>query len=279
MKRWLSNLLIILFAGIFLVSGYFLLNYFIQSRQQQTQFEDLASIMNQATVPTEASAQLVPVSPGETIAPTQPLLVPVTDPETGMTREVLPEFAQLYEMNSDIVGWITVDGTKINYPVMQTPNSPDYYLKRDFEKNHSAHGCIYAREVCDVFAPSDNIVLYGHRMKDGSMFSDLSQYARKSFCDEHPYIRFNTLTDYGTYEVAFVFTIASNMDTPFQYHQFVDATSPEQFDSFVENCRTYSLYDTGVDVNYGDKLITLSTCEYSQVNGRLVVVARLVPES
>lgn len=279
MSRWLRNILLVIFLGIFLVSGYLLVDYFLESRTQQAQFDDLAALMEQATASTQAPEEAAPVSPDAPTAPSepaQPALVPVTDPKTGETIEILPEFVPLYEINSDIVGWITIDGTKVNYPVMQTPNSTDYYLKRDFEMNYSAHGCIYAREVCDVFAPSDNITIYGHRMKDGTMFSDLAKYTKKSFWEEQPYITFNTLKEHHTYQIAFVFTIASNMDTPFQYHQFVDAADQTHFDAFVENCRAYAIYDTGVDVDYGDKLITLSTCEYSQVNGRLVVVAKRV---
>ena len=274
MKPWLRTLLIVVFAVIFIISGYFLLDYYIASHKQKAQFSQLADLMEQtsgtnARTPTDPDAQQpIPTSP----------YVEVTDPETGEIVEVLPEFAQLYPMNNDIVGWIRIADTNIDYPVMQTPDTPDYYLYKDFNKEYSRHGCVYIREACDVFAPSDNLTIYGHRMGDGTMFNDLHKYEKKSFWEEHRYITFNTLTQYATYEVLFVFRIESSFDSPFQYHLFVDATHQDHFDSYIENCRAYALYDTGVDAQYGDKLITLSTCEYTHVNGRFVVVAKKISE-
>ena len=283
MKRWLSNLLIVIFACIFLVSGYFLADYFLESGKQKSEFDNLAAIMEEATVPTQPPREDVivsaPDSPTEPTVPVQPLLVQLTDPETGETVELLPEFAELYTMNNDIVGWISIDDTNINYPVMQTPNNRDYYLNRGFDEKYSRHGCIYVREECDVFAPSDNLTIYGHRMGDGTMFNDLHNYAKQSFWEEHRYITFNTLTAHHTYEILFVFRIESSQDSPFLYHLFVDAADRDHFDSYIENCRAYALYDTGLSAEYGDKLITLSTCEYTRVNGRFVVVAKLMTDS
>ena len=282
MKNWLRTVLMVVFAGIFLVSGYFLLEYYLESKTQKDQFHDLAVLMENPSVPTAPADELpqdIPTDPvtQETLPPSP--YVEVEDPETGELVELLPEFAKLYTMNNDIVGWITIDGTNINYPVMYTPESTDYYLYKDFEKNYSRHGCIYVREACDVFAPSDNITIYGHRMGDGTMFNDLHKYAKQDFWQEHRYITFNTLKQRQTYEILFVFRIESSVDEPFQYHLFVDAADQDHFDSFIENCRSYALYDTGADAQYGDKLITLSTCEYTRVNGRFVVVAKLLPEN
>lgn len=282
MPRWLRNSLMILFAAVFLVSGYFLLDYYLDSKTQKDQFRDLAALMESATVPTSQPEESIILpsagadAPAVPTEPAAPLLVPVTDPETGETVEVLPEFAELYAMNNDIVGWISIEGTNVNYPVMQTPGRVDYYLNRDFDEAYSRHGCIYVREECDVFTPSDNVTIYGHRMGDGTMFNDLHKYANKDFWEEHRYITFNTLTQHRTYEIMSVFRIESSLDSDFLYHLFVDAADQDHFDSYIENCRAYALYDTGVDATYGDKLITLSTCEYTRVNGRFVVVAKLV---
>lgn len=277
MKRWLTNILIVIFAGVFLVSGYFLLDYFLESGKQKSEFDNLAAIMeHSSTAPDETTATLPGTNTPAESEPATPLLVPVQDPETGETVEVLPEFAELYVMNNDIVGWISIDDTNINYPVMQTPDSTDYYLYKGFDKEYSRHGCIYVREVCDVFAPSDNVTIYGHRMGDGSMFNDLHKYAKKDFWENHRYITFNTLTERHTYEILSVFRIESSLDSEFLYHLFVDAADQDHFDSYIQNCHAYALYDTGVSASYGDKLITLSTCEYTRVNGRFVVVAKQV---
>lgn len=283
MKRWMSNSLIVVFTMVFLVSAFFLGRYWLESRQEKNLYDDLAQIMEQAK---PAAPQSKPIKPAAPIDPTGPEdsipettepaseLVTVTDLVTGQTVQVLPEYAQLYEMNSDLVGWITIDGTTVNYPVMQTPDRTDYYLYRDFERKDSSHGCIYAREQCDV-NNSDNVVIYGHRMKDGSMFNNLLFYKERSYYEDHKYIQFNTLTQRRTYEIVAVFTTVAT-ESGFGYHLFNDAADAADFDAFMAQCKVMSLYDTGVDAQYGDKLITLSTCEYSRDNGRMVVVAKQI---
>ena len=200
----------------------------------------------------------------------------IQDPKTGEIISVLREYETVYLMNTDMVGWMRIDDTKVNYPVMQTPDWTDYYLHRNFEKEYSAHGCLYVREVCDVEHPSDNLTIYGHKMKDGSMFAPLFDYKEKSFWETHKTIHFDTVTEHHTYEIFSVFVTTASVGQGFPYHEFVDAADAAQFDDYVANCKQLALYDTGITPQYGDKLITLSTCEYSQVNGRLVVVAKRV---
>lgn len=273
MKKWIYNALLILFALVFVVSGGLLARYYIDAHNQSSRYEDLSSLHDVQLTPRPAPT--VPSSDAQT-QPTEPALVEVTDPDTGETLQILPEFAALYKLNSDIVGWLKIPGTVIDYPVMQTPDSPDYYLERNFDRENNSHGCIYAREQCDVFAPSDNVTLYGHHMRDGSMFAQLDKYRDPQFRQENPYIYFDTLTQLRTYEVMAVFVTTASIGEGFYYHAFVDAQTPEEFDQFVHQCQALSLYDTGVTAGYGDKLICLSTCEYSQTNGRLVVVAKQI---
>ena len=126
--------------------------------------------------------------------------------------------------------------------------------------------------------PSDNVVIYGHHMKNGSMFADLEKFKSKEFWQEHKTISFSTVTDRYEYEIVAVFKTVVYTDSPdsFKYYHFVNAETPEDFSAFIEKCRELSLYDTGVSAEYGDKLITLSTCEYSRTNGRFVVVAKRI---
>lgn len=280
MKRWLSNLLLVLFAGVFLVSAFFLGRYWLESRQEKERYDALAQIVEQAkpTKPTKPPVQQqAPIDPeAPTQEATEPVseLVEVIDTNTGTHAWVLPEYAELFAMNPDMVGWIVIEDTTVNYPVMQTPDRTDYYLYRDFYKKDSKHGCIYAREQCDVNT-SDNVVIYGHRMKDGSMFNNLLHYGKFDYYESHKYIQFDTLTERHTYEILAVFkTVAT--ERGFDYHLFNDAADAADFDEFVAECKALSLYDTGVDAQYGDKLITLSTCEYSQDNGRMVIVAKRI---
>ncbi len=279
MKRWITNILLVVFIAVFVISSGFLVKYFLESHQQQDAFNNLADIMNSATTPSTPAQSADPDAPvsttpdGEEIPVTISPYVQVENPNNGEMVEMFPEFAELYAMNSDLIGWITIEDTSINYPVLQSLHSKDYYLRRNFYGEHSNHGSIYAQESCDVFHPSDNVVIFGHRMSDGTMFYDLLKYAKKSFWEDHQYITFNTLREKHTYQVCYVFKIASGLDTPFPYHQFVNALDAGEFDQYIDNCTAYQLYDTGIVPTYGDKLITLSTCEYSQVNGRMVIVA------
>ena len=264
MKKWLRISLIILFSAVFLVSAYMIYDYYANSHKQAETFDQLAQMVQQATPPAPAATQ--PDEPMETNAD-----VPVpTEPQP------LPEYVAVSQLNPDMIGWMAIEGTKINYPVMQTPDRIDYYLHTDFYGNYSSHGCLYAREQCDITLPSDNITIYGHNMNDGSMFAGLSKYRNKSFWEEHRYITFDTLTEHHTYEIFAVFRTTASKGEGFTYHQFIDAKNPEEFDTYIADCKAIDLYDTGITPVYGDKLITLSTCEYSQKNGRFVVVAKRI---
>ena len=179
--------------------------------------------------------------------------------------------------NSDLVGWISIPGTRIDYPVMQTKDNPNFYLKHAFDKSYSSYGVPYMQENCDV-GISDNLVLYGHHMNNGSMFSDLCKYESEDFYQEHKTIRFDTLDSFGDYEVIAAFKTVAYSEEGFKYYHFVRAEQEEDFDEFIAKCKELALYDTGVTAEYGDQLITLSTCEYSRTNGRMVVVAKLLEE-
>lgn len=277
MKKWIYIGLIVVFAAVFLISGWYLLDYFVKSEKAENEYAELAQIVEEARQDNPR-----PGKPGEvpqveqTPEETKDPWIYVQDPETGEAVAVLPEYSQLYTMNNHMVGWIQIPGTKINYPVLQEPEHTDFYLKRNFYRDYSDYGAIYVKEDCDVERPSDNVTIYGHRMNDGSMFAELHKFKEEAFYREHPYIYFDTLTEYHTYEIVSVFLVSSTVTNTFQYHMLVDARSQEEFDEFISQCKERDLYDTGVSAVYGDKLITLSTCEYSNYNGRLVVVAKQV---
>ena len=179
-------------------------------------------------------------------------------------------------MNNDMAGWIRIEDTQINYPVMYTPDNPDYYLKHNFYKESSAYGVPYIAEHCDPMEPSDNVIIYGHHMNNGSMFAGLMNYEDRDFYERHKTVRFDTLTETAEYEVIAVFKTTVYDDTGFKFYLFSHAETEKEFTDYVEQCRELALYDTGVTAEYGDKLLTLSTCEYSNTNGRLVVVAKKI---
>ena len=178
--------------------------------------------------------------------------------------------------NPDMVGWIKINGTNINYPVMQTKENPDYYLNHDFYKNESVYGCPYVQANCDVKTPSDNVIIYAHHMNDGSMFANLELFRNKDFWSSHKTISFDTLDTKANYDILAVFAIPVDQDdkNSFKFYEFINSYDPDHFSTFVAKCKALSFYETGVSAKYGDKLLTLATCEYTNENGRLVVVAK-----
>lgn len=281
-KKLLYILLILLLLGVFFYSSFRLWDYYSESHETQSQYDALSEMVQQAR-PTEGAdlptfdwSQYSDMDDEQIIEMPESPYVTVTDPETGKPVVMLPEFQELYAINRDIVGWISIEDTSIDYPVVQRRDAEDYYLYRDFYGNRVARGCIYVREACDVFAPSDNLVLYGHMMNDGTMFADLARYTGKAFWQEHQYIRFDTLRSRNLYQVVCVFKTTASQGEGFSYHLFNDARSEADFEEFWAGCLENALYDTGLEAQYGDKLISLSTCEYTQTNGRLVIVAKRV---
>jgi len=188
---------------------------------------------------------------------------------------MLPEFRELYERNPDIVGWLKIDGTRIEYPVMQHPQDAEYYLNHDFDKKENKGGLPFLDEHSRING-SDILLIHGHHMKSGWMFKDLMKYKEESFYKEHATFQFSTLYEKEEYEIIAVILsqVYRKSDDVFKYYQIEKVRTPADFDAYVRNIQELALYDTGVTPRHGDKLIVLSTCEYSTENGRLAVVAR-----
>lgn len=193
------------------------------------------------------------------------------------TPAILEKYAAFYEKNSDMIGWLSIEGMVIDYPVMQCEDD-EYYLHHDFYGNEDKYGCLYVRAKADVNTPGTNFIIYGHNMKDGSMFGDLDLYRDESFYLEHSRISFDTLYEERTYEIVAVFLsqVYNSDEDVFKYYQFYQADTQEEFDYFYKNIKKLSLYDTGVSAEFGDTFLTLSTCAYHVEDGRFVVVARKI---
>lgn len=261
MKKKICVILIAVLVAVLGTSTFFIIDHYKESNKQAALYGELAELVD-AAAQTDAATE-----PAEQI--------PYSE-----EKMLLPELAELYQQNGDLVGWISIADTNINYPVMQSVNEPNFYLKHGFDKEYSDYGCPYVQEDCDVQEPSDNLVIYGHHMSNGSMFAHLEKFKSKDFWSEHRMITFNTLTDKQEYEIVAVFRTVVYTDSPeaFKFYRFIDAESANEFDDFIAKCKELSFYDTGVTAEYGDKLITLSTCEYSRNNSRLVVVAKRITE-
>ncbi len=193
-------------------------------------------------------------------------------------NEKLQKLQELNNMNNEIVAWIDIPETKISYPVLHADNN-DFYLTHDYNKQYSESGSLFLDKDVDMSKPSSNFLIYGHRNKNGLMFEELINYKDKEFYENHKNINFTTLNEDTTYEIMAVFysrVYYKRETNVFRYYYFIDANSKEEYDEYVKNSKEASIYDTGVDAEYGDQLLTLSTCEYSQDNGRFVVVAKKV---
>lgn len=205
-----------------------------------------------------------------------PVIHYTAEPE-AVEREVLDEYKNLLNKNKKLIGWVKIDDTNIDYPVMQTSDN-EYYLDHNLNQEYDKNGSIFMDKDCDVLKPSTNFILYGHHMKSGQMFGKLDLYSDESYYQEHPYIQFDTIYEKGTYQVMYVFRsrVYSEEEIVFKYYQFIDALSEQEFDSYMQEMAAMSLYDTGVTAQYGDHLLTLSTCDYQEKDGRFVVVAKKV---
>lgn len=175
----------------------------------------------------------------------------------------------LINRNSDCIGWVRISGTKIDYPVMQTKNNPQYYLRRDFNKQYSYLGTPFMDSRCEINY-DNNLIVYGHNMKDGKMFADLLKYREKAYCRKHNIIHFITENGVQKYEVIAVCKVKSDDE----WYNYTCQTDKESFNNLISHIKDKSLYQTDDSAEYGDHFLTLSTCEYSQTNGRLIVIAK-----
>lgn len=197
--------------------------------------------------------------------------------EAKEAPDILEEYKNLHNKNKKLIGWIKIDDTNIDYPVMQTVNN-EYYLNHNFNQEEDRNGCIFMDYQCDVIEGCDNMILYGHHMQSGKMFGSLNKYSKESYYQEHPKIQFDTIYEKGEYEIMYVFRskVFSEEEITFKYYQFINAGSEQEFNSYMNEMAALSLYDTGVTAVYGDRLLTLSTCDYQESGGRFVVVAKRV---
>ena len=190
---------------------------------------------------------------------------------------ILMKYETLYNKNRKLIGWLKIEGCDIDYPVMQTSNN-EYYLDHNYNQEYDKNGSLFLDKDCDAAFPNDNMIIYGHHMKSGKMFGNLNYYSKESFWEDNKEFTFDTIYETGTYAVMYVFRskIYSEEEIVFKYYQFIDATSENEFNSNMEEMANMSLYDTGVTASYGDRLITLSTCDSSEEDGRFVVVAKKI---
>ena len=241
-----------------LCMGYVFFYYYLYERNSN-EYEHLASLKE------------------ETVASDSQVHINYTKEEEKKDLVVLEKYKKLFSQNKSLIGWIKIDDTNIDYPVMQTVNN-EYYLDHNYNQQYDKNGSIFLDKDCDITNPGCNMIIYGHHMKSGKMFGNLQLYSNREYYEKHPYIQFDTIYEEGRYQIMYVFRsrIYNEDEIVFKYYQFFEASTPEEFDSHMNEMAKLSLYDTGVRATYGDKLITLSTCDNSEQDGRFVVVAKKI---
>lgn len=201
--------------------------------------------------------------------------------DTQVTEEKTEKMLQLEELqkeNNEIIGLLEIEDTNINLPVCQATDN-EFYLTHNYKKEKATGGSLFLDKDFDLINGSSNYLIYGHRNKQGLLFEDLLKYTKEDFYNNHKTIKFTTNKNDSVYEIISVFysrVYYKKEQNVFRYYYFVDAADEQEYNDFINNCKKSSIYDTGVTASYGDQLLTLSTCEYSQEDGRFVVVAKKI---
>lgn len=261
MKKVLKTVLILFFAAIFIVSAALLGMLYLSNLREREISESVSGlIVDVSPTPEQTAAQ--------TAAP-EPTPTPV-----------LEKYSEVYAQNNETIGWVTINDSVIDYVVMQTPDDPEKYLHIDYFGNYSGNGTLFLDYRDDIWT-SDNLIVYGHHMKDGDMFGTLIYFAQEGWWQTRRYITFDTIYEERTYEIigAFYARLLNSDEEGFRYYDFIDAQSEEEFNEYMDFIEANRCYDTGVTAEYGDQLLTLSTCAYHTTNGRFAVVAKLISDS
>jgi len=259
-QRTRKNILILVLsvASVSLIVTFFL--YYYKTDRTEKRYQELSGLVGSEAMSGGESGYTATITEDGTVVP-----------------EVLDMYKTLYNSNKNLIGWLKIDDTNIDYPVMQCGDN-EFYLTHNFDSEEDVAGTLFLDCNCDVINGSDNYIIYGHHLQSGRMFSSLVNYEDQSFYESHKYIIFDTIYEQQVYQVMFVFRsrVYSEDEVVFKYYQFIDANSEEEFNSYMLEMENIAFYDTGVRAFYGDSLLTLSTCDYHEDNGRFVVVAKRI---
>jgi sortase B len=194
------------------------------------------------------------------------------------TLTVLPEYEDFLAQNPDLVGWLTIQGTKVDYPVVQKAEDNEYYLNHSFDGSEDSAGTIYVDYRSDIVNPTTNTMVYGHNMKNGTMFGSLKNYLQEDFFKEYRYIQFNTIYEHRLYQVVSVCLseVAYQDDDSYRYYNFIQANNMEEWQAFVNNVDSLAIYQSDVSLSPEDEILTLSTCNSYTEDGRLFIVAKRI---
>ena len=264
-KAWPKRIVLILSLCVLAACAVYLGKYFYESCRAANDIEEIRELVDEGGGGDAPKEEAQPEPEAEPEEPQQERYA-----ENGM----LLGYYNAYRKNSDMAGWVSIPGTKIDYPVMHKAGDNEFYLHRNFDKEYQYSGLPFIDGDCDLSLPSDNIIIYAHNMRDGSMFAHLLDYEDRDFFEAHPKVKFDTNYKRGEYAVFAVFSTKVGAPDEFKYYSKTMFKDKNDFEEYVKEAKERSFYDTGVDVSYGDALLTLSTCSYSRSNERTVVMAK-----
>ncbi len=268
------NVSLIILAGVLVVLGIFMGRELLQDGQSRENVAALQEFVSAAPEGETVTTSELPDRPQTERPPeTETVEGAFTEPLSPERRE---KYWQLYQRNNDFCGWLTIPETVVDYPVMHRSDDNDFYLSHNFDREPDVNGLLVLDKRCSADGQEDHLLIHGHNMKSGFMFGALKNYKDPAYVREHPIVRYDSLFDSRNYEIFAVFLSSTNLaDTrDFHYYDYIEIDSKESFDAYVSAAKQQSLYPTDVSVEYGDDLLTLSTCDYTRDNGRLVIVAR-----
>lgn len=208
----------------------------------------------------------------------QPKKKQTNEQTASAVPEILEEYRPIQKENSDFAGWIQIEGTHVDYPVMQKVDHVDYYLNRDFYGAENLNGTLFMDARTNLIDRSTNIIIYGHNMKSGQMFGDLKKYLDQDFFEQHRTVKFDTIYAKGTYEIFAVCRakVRYQDEEGFRYYDFIDAQNEASYQEFMDYIEQVSVFADSKLPSYGEELLTLSTCNNYVEGGRLFLVARKV---
>ncbi len=268
MTNKILNILLVVFILIFVGSAGYLGYYFYKIRQAENDMNGVKALI----LPEDEESQSeTGEETGEDGQPSGYIDI------NGVS--VLKKYSEIYKSNNEFIGWLKIPDTNVDYPVMYTPEDEQFYLRKNFSKEYSTAGTLFVAAGSDPAAPSDNIIIYGHNMKAGTMFHSLLEYEDEAYYKAHQTIYFDTIFEKHEYEVIAAFrTVISNDEDSFKYYEFFDAQNEQEFNDFVKKAKELTTYNIPATAQYGDKLLTLSTCAYHANSGRYVVIAKMIQD-
>ena len=275
-RKKISIIIYLLLTALIILSIIYIINFFSLKQEAKEQ----SKLLNAIDIYEKEVAKNTLEDEERVIEENEETVIGKDTEEQKKETERMLQVKQLQGQNTDIVGWLEIENTNINYPVLQGADN-NYYMTHNYKNEKSKNGSIFLDADYNWDIPSNNLLMYGHNLGNGMMFQELLKYEKESFYQEHSMIRFTTAEEDAEYEIISAFksrVYYKSEKNVFRYYYFINNESEEEYNEFVKNAKNASLYPIDATASYGDQLITLSTCSYYVEDGRFAVVGRKIEQ-